>query len=42
MIAREYRLPLCPMSDKNAALLGDILAGHGLIAKRREERPGLR
>jgi 4-hydroxy-tetrahydrodipicolinate synthase len=33
MIAREYRLPLCPMSDRNAAFLGDLLAGYGLIAK---------
>jgi len=30
MIAREYRLPLCPMSDKNAALLGGLLTEYGL------------
>lgn len=32
MIAREYRLPLCPMSDRNAALLGGLLTEYGLAA----------
>jgi 4-hydroxy-tetrahydrodipicolinate synthase len=31
MIAREYRLPLCAMSDKNAAFLADLLNEYGLI-----------
>lgn len=34
MIAREYRLPLCPMSDKNAAFLADLLGEYGLIRKK--------
>ncbi len=37
MIAREYRLPLCPMSDKNAALLGGLLTEYGLTGKGRRK-----
>ncbi len=33
MIAREYRLPLCPMSDKNAAFLKGLLGEYGLTGK---------
>lgn len=33
MIAREYRLPLCPMSDGNAALLKRLLVEYGLAGK---------
>jgi len=33
MIAREYRLPLCPMSDKNAAFLRGLLGEYGLTGK---------
>ncbi|HOW54903.1 MAG TPA: 4-hydroxy-tetrahydrodipicolinate synthase [Syntrophorhabdaceae bacterium] len=37
MIAREYRLPLCPMSEKNAAFLKGLLGEYGLTnrAKRK-------
>ena len=37
MIAREYRLPLCPMSDKNAAFLGGLLGEYGLAGKGRRK-----
>ncbi|HBL23197.1 MAG TPA: 4-hydroxy-tetrahydrodipicolinate synthase [Deltaproteobacteria bacterium] len=37
MIARDYRLPLCPMSDKNAASLGALLGEYGLTGKGRRK-----
>lgn len=33
MIAREYRLPLCPMSEKNAAFLKGLLGEYGLTGR---------
>lgn len=33
MIAREYRLPLCPMSEKNAAFLKGLLGEYGLAGR---------
>lgn len=35
MVAREYRLPLCPLSEKNALFLKGILDEYGLLAKRK-------
>jgi 4-hydroxy-tetrahydrodipicolinate synthase len=32
-IAREYRLPLCPMSEINKAALRQVLVGYGLLAQ---------
>lgn len=45
MIAREYRLPLCPISDKNGELLAGLIKGYGLIgkkAKREQVRQGVK
>ena len=33
MIEREYRLPLCPMSEQNRETLAQTLAEYGLISK---------
>lgn len=33
MIAREYRLPLCPMSEKNADFLKGLLGEYGLTGR---------
>jgi 4-hydroxy-tetrahydrodipicolinate synthase len=33
MVDREYRLPLCPMSEKNQEALAGILADYGLISR---------
>lgn len=37
MVAREYRLPLCAMSDKNAAFIGGLLGEYGLVGKGRRK-----
>ncbi len=45
MIAREYRLPLCPISDKNGELLAGLIKEYGLIgkkAKREQVRQGVK
>lgn len=34
MIAREYRLPLCPISDKNGEFLAGLMKEYGLIGKK--------
>ncbi len=33
MIEREYRLPLCPLSERNRAFMQQIMAQYGLIGK---------
>jgi 4-hydroxy-tetrahydrodipicolinate synthase len=38
MIAREYRLPLCPISDKNGEFLAGIMKEFGLIGKRSKRK----
>ena len=37
MIAREYRLPLCPISDKNGEFLAGLMKEYGLIAKKQKK-----
>ncbi len=34
MIAKEFRLPLCPMSEKNSAFIKGLLIEYGLLKKR--------
>jgi 4-hydroxy-tetrahydrodipicolinate synthase len=38
MIAREYRLPLCPISDKNGEFLAGLMEEFGLIGKKRGKK----
>ena len=37
MIAREYRLPLCPISDKNGEFLAGLMKEYGLIGKKQKK-----
>ncbi len=37
MIAREYRLPLCPISDKNGEFLAGIMKEYGLIGRSKKK-----
>ncbi|MFA5615409.1 MAG: 4-hydroxy-tetrahydrodipicolinate synthase [Syntrophorhabdaceae bacterium] len=38
MIAREYRLPLCPISDKNGEVLAGLMKEYGLIGKKPKKK----
>jgi hypothetical protein len=34
MVKKEFRLPLCPLSDTNSAFLKGLLGEYGLLKKK--------